>query len=113
MHTNPPVFAELLNAAAESVEAQTKHPGQIAPGYWQVGGQNTAATLIGVIAAGALARVCREQDADLDLALRSYMEVAKNVPLVVKGTPDQMAARHLRDTGDEVLRSEADRKIAV
>lgn len=104
MHRNPGEFAQLLEAAAEDIGRQTRHPGQIFPGVWPVDStEHSPERLIGMVAAAALARVCHQQGADLDSALASYVEVSKDVPLVPKGGPDVMAAQHMRDSAAALL----------
>lgn len=104
MHRNPEAFADLLESAADDIGRQERHPGQSLPGVWNVGGANSPEQLIGVVATAALARVCRARDADLDSALASYVEVAKNISVTPQGGPDVMAAQHMRDAAKELRR---------
>jgi hypothetical protein len=104
MHRDPELFAALLSDAASDIERQERHPGQPIPGVWVVGGANSTERLIVVIATAALSRVCRQRGIDIDQALTSYAEVAKNISIVPKGSPDVIAAKHLRDAAAELLR---------
>lgn len=97
-------FAALLEEAADDIERQPIHPGQMMPGLWKIGGENPPERLIGVIATGALARVSRRHEHDLDVVLASYVEVSKNISITPKGAPDTMARTHLLDAAAELRR---------
>lgn len=105
MHrTDSEGFAALLEKAADDIARQPIHPGQTVPGLWKIGGENPPERLIGVIATGALARVARQNDYDLDEVLASYVEVSKNISITPKGAPDTMARTHLLDAAAELRR---------
>lgn len=104
MHSNPGEFADLLEAAADDIDRQPQHPGQSIAGVWPVTPEYPPEVLIGMVAAAALARVCKTRGCDLDKSLASYVQVSKNIALTLKGAPDQIAAQHLRDAAAELRR---------
>lgn len=105
--TSPYPFSEVLDRAAADVEAQPCHPGQTLPGVWALG-RSPPETLIGIIASGALIRVCRQVDYDKSAAISRYLDLAQHhVTLSAGGAPDVMAARHLRDAAEAMRRLEA------
>jgi hypothetical protein len=104
MHKADPVeFSDVLFAAADQIEAQPFHPGQALAGVWSINSLNPPEVIIGVIVTTALARVCATRGYDLDRAMRSYLEVSKQISLQPIGTPDKVAVRHLRDAAQKVI----------
>ncbi|USN15445.1 hypothetical protein KIKIMORA_02990 [Brevundimonas phage vB_BpoS-Kikimora] len=104
MHNHrPEEFARVLDAAADYIAAQPLHPGQTMPGIWELDdGDKEPARLIGVIVTLAIAQVCQHLECELQSAMESYAEVARNVRLKPLGAPDLMAAQHLRDAAAEL-----------
>lgn len=104
MHkTRPEEFARVLDAAADYIAAQPLHPGQTMPGIWELDdGDKEPARLIGVIVTLAIAQVCQHLECELQSAMESYADAARNVRLRPLGAPDLIAAQHLRDTAAEL-----------
>lgn len=109
MHTRQPEeFAYLLDEAADYIAAQKFHPGQTFPGVWSLDDAgNEPARLIGVIVTLALVHVCRDRNINAQEALSSYAAVSRTVTLTARGSPDIMAAQHLRDAAKALRRVDA------
>lgn len=105
MFESPLDVAVLLDTAAAQIIASDEHPGQVFPGVWKIGGENSPERVISVVAASALAKVCAQRGVDLEAILKSYVLISRNVALTPRGAPDTMAATHLRDAATELRRS--------